>query len=1005
MVRLNRRKINLNSVFEFAADKPNFDLIDILNEGSTTKKFAARNFLSDRGYFVYRSCLIVNDRQAELYGIEGLNFSFYRVDPRKNRTGPTNRICNYEIEFKQSDRENKRVAGVNKTKEARASTFKDSYMRVFATNRIAPAGLNARPTPPTRVEKSPILRDVTKIAKIEGLDPAALSAVGNFATQTVASSMSLDSKNLSPPNFAKIVSSSPEMITKTSLSALRQTKRNSRRGLQRNIISRRADTLDRADSRTSTTSFDFLPIRRVIEQDFHIDKKNLRGSSDFFVEVTAIRSKKKDSRVLKYNFTNFYQKIQHRNELNEYLANPEPPNVKVLRSTRSDVTFEITREDPTLTRVKGFRVIENPYSIDASVSDIGTYNFDKKDTIVVTDAVDNVLPNKITYRFIAVNGDASLGEFTSVIVPTIAKPSDPSNSAATPISIFAINQGRDNIKITVDILDDNILSFRLLRQELGKTGEYSNSITQIRTDQNEDETLVSNQKGSYTFLDRETVLGKKYRYFLAYRVGSPGFIGISQETQSDEDEIIIRRFSYEAAPFAIKVSDPTINTDASGFSAVNFKIDITETTELFNTVIEALRAAGIGEDFISSLQSDKIKAKNFVMMIVERYNTLTGKRTSFGIRPVGDFSDNDITRQQLSIPPPAPNVPYRYIFKACLQDPRVFLQSTDVELVNTFGTQIKRKGTRFTRKIFTRLGVLPSETDVLNGTSINRLIEESQLGIEIEKSTTVKQNAIKIQNTRLKTKTYFNLLSWSTLGDFSQVSYFNVYCTIDGKKNLLGAISTSFESSTYKFRDDRYFSDVGSKKYEIEAVSFAGEVVAVSDSIEATKETSVPDNLLNGVAFIDSLKRSRIVPMLASNQRRARGATSSKPISSGDASSLRAQASGDSGVLRGVSAQSSLAEQPWELLEKLQGNTHLNDPNRYWNEVTLPSFNGTSAKNDPFNQSSPRGAINYPNSQDLSESAERNNLPLDDRSSTTLRGEPEAIFDIGRQARTGKIII
>jgi hypothetical protein len=549
----------------------------------------------------------------------------------------------------------------------------------------------------------------------------------------------------------------------------------------------------------------------------------------------------------------------------------------------------------------------------------------------------------------------------------------------------------------VDILDDNILSFRLLRQELGKTGEYSDSITQIRTDQNEDETLVSNQKGSYTFLDRETVLGKKYRYFLAYRVGSPGFIGISQETQSDEDEIIIRRFSYEAAPFAIKVSDPTINTDASGFSAVNFKIDITETTELFNTVIEALRAAGIGEDFISSLQSDKIKAKNFVMMIVERYNTLTGKRTSFGIRPVGDFSDNDITRQQLSIPPPAPNVPYRYIFKACLQDPRVFLQSTDVELVNTFGTQIKRKGTRFTRKIFTRLGVLPSETDVLNGTSINRLIEESQLGIEIEKSTTVKQNAIKIQNTRLKTKTYFNLLSWSTLGDFSQVSYFNVYCTIDGKKNLLGAISTSFESSTYKFRDDRYFSDVGSKKYEIDAVSFAGEVVAVSDPIEATKETSVPDNLLNGVAFIDSLKRSRIVPMLASNQRRARGATSSKPISSGDASSLRAQASGDSGVLRGVSAQSSLAEQPWELLEKLQGNTHLNDPNQYWNEVTLPSFNGTSAKNDPFNQSSPRGAINYPNSQDLSESAERNNLPLDDRSSTTLRGEPEAIFDIGRQ--------
>ena len=37
MVRLNRRKINLNSVFEFAADKPNFDLIDILKANAANQ--------------------------------------------------------------------------------------------------------------------------------------------------------------------------------------------------------------------------------------------------------------------------------------------------------------------------------------------------------------------------------------------------------------------------------------------------------------------------------------------------------------------------------------------------------------------------------------------------------------------------------------------------------------------------------------------------------------------------------------------------------------------------------------------------------------------------------------------------------------------------------------------------------------------------------------------------------------------------------------------------------
>ena len=63
-----------NKIFQFAANIPEFDLIDIVNEEAKSNNIKPRNFFIDEGYYVYRSMLIVNDRQAEELGLEGLRF-------------------------------------------------------------------------------------------------------------------------------------------------------------------------------------------------------------------------------------------------------------------------------------------------------------------------------------------------------------------------------------------------------------------------------------------------------------------------------------------------------------------------------------------------------------------------------------------------------------------------------------------------------------------------------------------------------------------------------------------------------------------------------------------------------------------------------------------------------------------------------------------------------------------------------------------------------------------
>ena len=310
-------------------------------------------------------------------------------------------------------------------------------------------------------------------------------------------------------------------------------------------------------------------------------------------------------------------------EVEEFLSHPEPPLLKLTIVKIGSVTLRIERQDPTLQKVKIFRIITNPNFLRPITQDVAVVDFSIGSNLIkpnyiefTDDRIDNVYPNKVTYRVCVINGDGTASEFTSIVVPSIKKTSDPTNSASTPVSIRALNSER-GIEIAVNTLNKNILSFRLLRQEMNKACAFSESITEVVNfipyffDASKESSIVEviNARSVYKIVDKDVLLGRKYRYFLACRLGQPGDIQSSEEIISDEDETIIRRFPYMNVPFSIAVGIPSIAIDSKNNPTVSFVINIEETQELFNTVTKALSSAGIGQEFIANLEKDITKVK------------------------------------------------------------------------------------------------------------------------------------------------------------------------------------------------------------------------------------------------------------------------------------------------------------------------------------------------------------------------------------------------------------
>ena len=878
MALIQTVKNKINEFFQFSKKDSHFNLVDMINDMSDREE--GREYSNAPGVYVYQTNFFVNVRRAAMMDITGIKFEIFSRDPKKfgSVLRPQDTIETFEILFDTASDTIQEIGNQKTGRTSRISIEKNTARKVIADSRSSSAvaiDLNI----PTQLNEEKIsFQRASKEALANGEDPASLVSVGYYSAISPLSAISLDSTNIKTSNQnKKSSSSSRNKGSRKSLSKTRKNIRSQKRGNQNNRVTRSIPPKKKEGSRKSSASyFEFLPIQKEFLHMIEIEKNKISGLDSFYVRISAI--KKRDSKREIYAA---YSKIFHSTEVKEFLSNPEAPTLKIVDVKIGSVKLLIERQDPTLSRVKVFRIITNPNFLTPITQDVGILEFPSNPAFLknidsykanqiyfVDDAIDNVYPNNVIYRVCVINGDGSASDFVSVAVPSIQKITDPYSTASTPVSIRAYNTA-ETINIRVNILSKKVLSCRLLRQELKRGSDFSSSVVEIfdfaKQQRNKKSRTAINEvifsQSSFAVEDNTAILGRQYRYFLAYLVGNPGDAQLSQEIISDEDEIIIRRFPYMNVPFSVNVSTPRTTVDSENNPAVTFDIDVAETQQLFNTVIKAVQLAGIGQEFISDLTKDITKAKQMLTFIVERFDVETGKRDTFGIFPAGEFSDSKNTRAIRKISAPRPGKKYEYIVKTCLQSPSVFLQNASVGLITNLGVEIKKKSSRFSRIIYDRMGVMPPDIDVRSGKDIESLILETQIGLEFVVDITTPDTTPVIKMQKPIKKISYTKLKWRVFGGNQRISYFQIFGQNDGQEMLLGAVACPDSSESFSFNDYRLPYEVGKTIYRVQAVGYDDDFLLEGKVVTDFHKFSVPENLLTGYLFgeVDGVKMSLFI--------------------------------------------------------------------------------------------------------------------------------------------------
>jgi hypothetical protein len=907
MVRLTTRKFSIDSFFEFAEGSDPFELVDIINDRMQQSGLA---FDVAPGEYSYRTHFLLDQTMAKKLGVIGVKLDVFIRDPVNETLQSVDAIKTMEIRF----HETKKI--LETTTGRQQGSWQNDQHEVFVSKQL-PAALPAGMILPGRTPpRANTLRHTSKAARGNNRDPAALARSGNFSAATSRAATSRDSTNQRAGNrHEDIRSTSTRIESRESLSATRSVSRRATRSNQDNEVAA-ALSPPRPTRRAPVACVTLIPAKKEYIRSINIKKDEMQGAERLFVAITAIT--KSDSRN---TFGKKNVEVNHGRELFEFLANPEAPDVSLLGASQSHVSIRIQKDDPTLKNVRIVRIVTNPNMNRTQVTDVSDVSFGKESVIKFDDRVDNIKPNHVVYRVVVINGDGSVGDFSSIVIPSFKKVSDPLNSAGTPVSIRAINT-QDRISINVVPLSRDILTLRLLRQELEKTGNFSEGIVTLQSTDNETTTVLNGSKTEIEFHDDTTILGRKYRYFTALRIGQPGDASRSQEIISDEDEVIIRKFFLGELPFAIDVTSDTVETDTNNNISVSFEIVVEATADLFSTVIHSLREAGIADEFISKLQNDETKTKLFTMFLVERFEVATGIRASFGLVPPGKFVDSPKSRLPRGIPSPIAGKRYEYIIKTCLQQPSVFLQSSNIGVINRENKEFSKSAARFGRLIYDKLGILPPESDILNGKSIESLVLESQIGQEQAVRISLPAANPIVEHIDIINKVAYNFLTWRVTGNTAEVSYFLVYCNIDGHEQLLGATAATESASVYRFRDDRFFDEVGEKTYSVKVINFDDDEIMTSPLAKTNRNFSVPENMFDGVVLLTVAGKPKIMNVEpASFYSRQKNGSFIKPLDVDEADSPTI------GSLLGEYRTTKI--QPKPIPKKYAGGTSQDRPQKY----------------------------------------------------------------------------
>jgi hypothetical protein len=887
----------------FAFDPNDFVMVDIVNDGSAASQ--NRGFIADPGFFVYDASVSFDALQIQSERIRAIRMEIFLSPPnvlRPVRSASQSRASNFKcgqqelvnelnrqrikplivrefdlgvelpndaVQSTEVERERLRASLLSRTEvllneplQTRTRELPHSMTARLASNAITQAGSNQSAAATRRSNLRINALDPAKIGQSYSPALPTLQGMrGNNAGQKAPHYDPYDRKasKLVPVNIAGLE-------TRVSLQTLRRRLLESIEvEAMRNSNLMFSQTADRADAsaiisnapnETVELANQVFVESSIRSKNFRleIDKKLIGNRRSIFVRLTPVLSRLQSGTnaiVIPATF-----EIQHAEQLKRIGTPRVPPRMERIRTNGSKVSFRVTQMDPVASKVIILKRIVTPDPFDEEPSQVFAQfdlGYRRTSIIINDDNARNWAPNQVVYTAMS-QYEGQDGPFDSLVYdgqPCPFAPTQDQNEGTTRLSIVATN-AREGIAIRIGRISENVKMISLYREQINGQGSKRDRTIIIKNDKGQESTRINGSSEGLEFFDSNTRINAQYRYYcvMTLRGGT--------RSESNDDEIVVRRKTRDALPLDVNVQQPILNIDRNGNIAVSINLQVQQKSSTFQYVKELLGEQAANVEFLDEIRNNRDELNDIMIFHVERIDLKTGKRASLGFHKSGEFVDNEFLSLKFLAPAIRPGRRYMYSFIACLVPPSTFLSGVFNRLStgNILGIKdIEYLANKFDNYVIRNFGILPSNAQLTAKLDAEQLIMIGNTGVsfvtEIETPTPLDV----LRNVDLDDSPTGTKISWSlsrTVNDL--VDYCNIYVTVNGNKELVGSVRNSGISSSLYFIDDRYHLSIGRRFYTIVAVFYDGTNSVELQSTTLERLSNVSPNalrnlLLNGTVI------------------------------------------------------------------------------------------------------------------------------------------------------------
>jgi hypothetical protein len=552
--------------------------------------------------------------------------------------------------------------------------------------------------------------------------------------------------------------------------------------------------------------------------------------------------------------------IQHKVQVEQMMMPVFAPKIEKIREERGRVSFRITQIDPASTSIVVMKkVVTKGLRDDNRLEILGDYKLEYHDkSIIVEDNnTSNFEPNNVIYRAITKYNDLS-GPFESLVFAGLSNPYiEGISHEPEDISIVATNEN-EWIKIEVSGIPERAVSIRLKREDLQGPGLSKNRTTTIRNEQEEHTTFVLDDNNEVTFYDRNTIKGRKYRYYCILTMQ-----GGSQIT-SYEDELIIRNFSNEQIPLKASLNNLEVILLPNGKYSTKMNLNVEFKDNTFQFIRSILQQQGSDESFIKEIESNRDEIKNMVLFRVERLDRYTGKRVNLGTHKPGIFADDEKLAADYKIASLEPGRRYLYLFKVCLVPPSAFLSGVFNNLSSgkLLGEKdIKYLANKYENPVIKKKGTLPSNAQLTKGFDAELLIIQGDTGLTLQQEVILPESRPIAKDVNYKLTSRGNIVTWQISdGDVTKIEAFNIKVyNNSGVPISLPSVAYGRTKGMY-FIDNQYNNELGTMYYAISTVyndntesaeAVSAPIIKKADSLHILRKVDKPDTLVIGTNIVN----------------------------------------------------------------------------------------------------------------------------------------------------------